>query len=121
MNNTSTFITDTDKVWIPNNAEISKIAMDVDRYPIYAQEGSTFAVFTDDPSRVRKRPEEAINVDNQHYWLASTYIEYVDEDNQEFISYPNGFGAVNSEGKWNSNYPAYSYFPCAFAIFVGKK
>lgn len=121
MNNTSTFITDTDKVWIPNNAEISKIAMDVDRYPIYAQEGSTFAVFTDDPSRVRKRPEEAVNVNNQHYWLASTYIEYVDEDNQEFISYPSGFGAVNSEGKWNSNYPAYSYFPCAFAIFIGKK
>lgn len=54
----------------------------------------TFAVFTNDPSRVRKRLEEAINVDNQHYWLASTYIEYVDEDNQEFISYPSGFGAV---------------------------
>jgi len=64
MNNTSTFITDMDKVWIPNNAEISKIAMDVDRYPIYAQEGSTFAVFTDDPSRVRRRPEEAVNIDN---------------------------------------------------------
>lgn len=121
MNNTSTFINSEDKVWIPNNAEISKIATDVDRYPIYAQEGSTFAVFTDDPSRVRKRPEEAINADNQHYWLSSTYIEYVDEDNQEFISYPSGFGAVNSEGKWNSNYPAYSYFPCAFAIQISKK
>jgi hypothetical protein len=105
MNDEDIFITTEDKIWILNNAEVTSIAADVDKYPVYAKEGSTFSVFTGNDSRVRHRPETALNPKNEFYWLGSTYVDYA-----------NGFGAVDKNGKWNQGYPAYSYFPCAFAI-----
>ena len=107
-NSKEIYITSYDKVYLLNDAEISALAANAANFPVYAKEGNTLKVFIDNDSRIRRRPAEAFNPDNQFYWLSTTYVDY-----------NNGFGAVDKDGKWNQGYPAYSYFPCAFAFTLG--
>lgn len=107
-NDEDNYITSEDLIWLPNDAEISVIAADANKYPIYAKEGSTFAIFVTDADRKKKSSELATNKKCKLYFLSTTYTDY-----------NNSVGAVNEDGEWQEGLAAYSTLPCAFGLTLG--
>lgn len=108
-NDDTLYIKSYDKIWIPSNIEVDTILDDIENYSIYAREGSTFSIFTNNDSRKKNTSILAKNQKCKMYFLSTPYQEY-----------NNSVGAIDEDGNWQQGIAAYSILPCAFGMTLGK-